>query len=160
MSKKLPTFSFEWVEDTSQFNKVFIKNYDEKSEVGYILEVDVRYPKELWELHVDLPFLPETKKLQRKVEKLIINVQDKGEYIFHIKSLKQAGNYVLILKKLKRRKLNQHDWLKPSIKMNNKLKTEAENDFEKGFFKLMNNAVFGKTMENMRKHRDIKLATT
>ena len=62
MSQKLKTFDFEWVKDNSQFNKVFIKNYNEKSEVGYILEVDVKYPEKIYELHGDLPFLPERKK--------------------------------------------------------------------------------------------------
>ena len=63
MSKKLPTYNFEWDEDTSQFNKVFIKSYYEKSEVGYILEVLVQYTQKLYELYGDLPILPERKKL-------------------------------------------------------------------------------------------------
>ena len=70
MSKKLPAFNFELVKDTSQFNKVFIKNYDEKSEVGHILEVDVKYPNELYKLHGNLPFLPERKLLP---ESLFLN---------------------------------------------------------------------------------------
>ena len=88
-------------------------------------------------------------------------MQDKENYVVHIRALKQALNHGLILKKVhKVIQFNQEEWLRPYIDINTKLRTEAKNDFEKDFFKLMNNAVFRKTMENVRKHRDIKLVTT
>ena len=157
MSQKLPVNSFMWYNDHLwDFNEDFIKNYNENSDEGYFLEVDIEYPKQLWNSHKDLPFLPERRKLE-KVEKLVCSIEDKEKYVIHIRALKQALNNGLKLKKVHRViKFQQKAWLKLYIDINTKLRTEAKNEFEKDFFKLMNNAMFGKTMENVRKHRDIK----
>ena len=96
-----------------------------------------------------------------KVKKLVANLHDKTEYVAHIRNLKQTLNYGLVLKKVHRIiKFNQKAWLKPYIDMNTDLRKKTKNDFEKDFFKLMNNTVFGKITENVKKHRDIKLVTT
>ena len=111
-------------------------------------------------MHSDLPFLPERMEID-KCKKLVCNLYDKKKYVVHIKSLKQALNHGLKLKNIHRIiEFNQEAWLKPYINMNTELRKLARNDFEKGLFRLMNNSVFGKTMENIRKHRDIKLVTT
>ena len=160
MPQKLPVNGFKLVEDTSRINEEFIKNYNENNNKGYILEVDVKYPKKLHDLHSDLPFLPKRMKID-KCKKLVCNLQNKKKYIMHIKSLKQALDHGLKLKKVHRIiEFNQKAWLKPYIDMNSELRKLAKDDFENDLFKLMNNAVFGKTMENIRKHRDIKLVTT
>ena len=161
MSQKLAINGFEWVKNSSNFNKDFIKEYDENSNTGYFFEVDVEYPKTLFNSHnIELPFLPERKKVG-KVEKLICSIEDKEKYVIHIRALKQALNHGLKLKKVHRViQFIQKEWLKPYIDMNTKLRKEAKNDFEKDFFKLMNNSVFGKTSENVRNHRDIKLVTS
>ena len=95
MLQKLPVNNFEWIKDTSQFNEDFIKNYNEESDEGYFLEVDVQYLEKLHELHNDLPFLPERMKIE-KVEKLVANLHDKTEYVIHIRNLKQALNHGLV----------------------------------------------------------------
>ena len=96
-----------------------------------------------------------------KCKKIVCNLYDKKGYAVHIWALKQALNHGLILKKVHRViQFNQKAWLKPHTEMNTNSRTEAKNDFQKDFFKLMNNFVFGKTMEDVRKHRDIKLVIT
>ena len=162
MSKKLPVNGFRWLDsnEINEINEEFIKNYNENHNKGYILEVDVKYPKRLHELHSDLPFLSERMKID-KCNKLVCNLSNKKKYLIHINSLKQALNHGLKLKKIHRViEFNQKECLKPYIDMNTELRKAAKNDFEKDLFKLINNSVFGKTMENIRKRRDIKLVTT
>ena len=118
--------------------------------------------KKLHELHNDLPFLPEKMKIE-KVENLVTNLHDKTEYVLHILhiiNLKQALSHGLTLKKVHRViKFNQNAWLKPYKDMNSKLRQKAKKNFEKDFFRLFG-VVSGKTMENVRKHRNIKLVKT
>ena len=168
MSKKLPTNGFKWIDNNETarpsakhvINEDFIKNYNENNDKSYTLEVDVKYPKRLHELHSDLPFLSERMEVN-KCKKLDCNLFNKKKYVVHINALKQALNHGLKLKKIHRViEFNQEAWLKPYIDMNTELRKVAKNDFEKDLFKLMNNSVFGKMMENIRKHRDIKLVTT
>ena len=154
MSQTLTINDFKWVEKSklSRFNEKFITNYNESSDIGYFLKVDADYPKELFNLHNALPFLPKWKKAN-KCERLICSIEDKEKHVVHIRALKQVLNHGLILKKVHRvLKFNQRAWLKPYIDMNNKKRKETKNIFEKDLFKLMNNSVFGKIMENLRKH--------
>ena len=107
-----------------------------------------------------MPFLPEKMKID-KPQKLVCNLRDKKKHVVHISILKLALNHGLKLKKVHRViEFNQEAWLKKYIDMNTELRKKASNNFEKDFFKLMHNAVFGKTMENVRKYRDIKFVKT
>ena len=109
----LPVNGFKWLEDTTKINEEFIKNYDENNDKGYILEVDFKYPKKLHGIHSDLPFLPKRMKID-KFKKLVCNLLNKNKYVIHIKSLKQALNNGLKLKKIHRIiEFNQEAWLKP-----------------------------------------------
>ena len=111
-------------------------------------------------LHSDLPFLPE-RMVVNNTKKLICNLQNKKDYVVHINVLKQALDHGLKLIKVHQViELDHEAWLKEYINFNTELRKNASNDFEKDVFKLMNNAVFGKTIENVRKHRDIKLVRT
>ena len=98
MSKKLPVNGFKWLDNDQtaehKINEEFIKNYNENDKKGYILEVDVKYPKTFHDLHSDLPFLPERMEIN-KCKKLVCNLYDKKEYVVHINSLKQALNHGL-----------------------------------------------------------------
>ena len=136
MSQKLPVNNFKWVEDTSKINEEFIKNYYENSKKGYILEVDVKYPKKLHDSHSDLPFLPRRMKID-KCKKLVCNLHNKTRYVVHIKSLKQALNNGLKLKNIQRIvEFNQKAWLKSYIDMNTELRKLAKDDFEKRSLKI------------------------
>ena len=99
MSQRLPINGFDWIEQLSEFDERYIKNYDENNDKRYILEVDVEYPKNLFNLHSDLPFLPERKKIE-KCKKLVCNIHNKENYVIHIRTLKEALSHGLILKKV------------------------------------------------------------
>ena len=160
MSKKLPIKGFKWLNDIERIDEEFVKEYNEISDKGYVIEADVDYPQELHDLHSDMPFLPE-RMVINKTKKLVCNLHNKKNYVAHINVLKQALSHGLKLRKVHRViEFEREAWLKKYIDFNTDLRTKATNEFERDFFKLMNNAVFGKTMENVRKHRDKKLVRT
>ena len=154
----MPTGKFRWVEFRKDWSpKTIVEELVMKKDCGYLLEVDVAYPRELHDYHNDLPFMC-TKMKINGVEKLVPNLYYKKNYIIHIKALKQAINHGLVLEKIHRViEFQQSAWMREYIDFNTRLRTAAKNDFEKDFYKLMNNSMFGKTMENICKHRNIKL---
>ena len=158
MSKKLPTHGFKWMtckEMETLFEQQELRTWNK---TPCFLEVDLQYPEKLHDLHNDYPFCPEGVKCKNNVEKLIPNLRDKKKYVLHYKNLIQCIRYGMKLTRIHRGiKFVESDCLKPYIDMNTKLRTKAKNNFEKDFFKLMNNSVFGKTMENIRNRVDIKL---
>ena len=161
MSEKLPTHGFKWLssgEMEKLFNNRVVQVWNKNP---CILEVDLEYPKNLHDLHNDYPFCPERVECKNGVEKLIPNLRDKTKYIIHYKNLIQCLKAGIKLKKIHRGiKFIESEWMKPYIEMNTNLRTEARNNFEKDFFKLMNNSVFGKTMENIRNRVNVKLVNT
>jgi len=142
MSQPLPVGNFKWMKESELKNWQEISSHEGR---GCILEVDLEYPKELHNLHNDYPLVPE-RIVVNKVEKLIPNLWDKNKYVLHHQNLKQYLEMGMNLT------MNL-------IKINTKLRTEASSEFEKDFFKLMNNSVVGKTMENIRNRVDIRLRT-
>ena len=172
MSQKLPTGKFKWVEN------IDINTIDLDGDKGYVFQVDLEYPKELHDKHNCYPLAPERLaikdewlsgyqhellgKLDMKnshIPKLTPNLFDKSHYIVHAKNLKFYLDQGLILTKVHRAlSFDQSPWLEKYINKNTVERTKAKNDFEKDFYKLMNNSVFGKTMENIRNRTDIKFA--
>ena len=147
MSKKLPTRGFKWMNDREL-------NLWEK--IPCILEVSLEYPEKLHDLHNDYPLAPERINCD-KVEKLIPNLQNKEKYVIHYENLKQYLDLGIKLTPIYRGiKFEESEWLKTYIDLNTNLRAKAKNNFEKDFFKLMNNSVFGKTMENIRNRVNIK----
>ncbi|XP_076301197.1 uncharacterized protein LOC143219181 [Lasioglossum baleicum] len=157
MSQPLPYRDFRWVEDIENFN---VESVPIDSPVGYILEVDLEYPSEIHDAHADLPFCPshDTAADSSRQRKLMATLRDKERYVLHYRYLQQSLKHNLKLKKIYRiLEFQQSRWLHGYIDLNTKLRAEATNDFSKNLFKLMNNAVFGKTMENVRNHVNVKL---
>ncbi|EFA13456.1 hypothetical protein TcasGA2_TC010687 [Tribolium castaneum] len=151
---------FTWLTQ-DEINSLSIMDLTDTTPEGYVLEVDISYPHHLHNSHNDMPFLPENLiPPNGKCAKLIPNLCAKTNYIIHYRNLKQALQNGLELTKIHRvLKFNQSSWLKPYIDLNTKLRNQTKNKFEKDLFKLMNNSVYGKTMENVDNRVDIKLAT-
>ena len=161
MSQKLPVHSFKKMSNEELeniFNNQIVQVWEK---TPCILEVDLEYPEELHDLHNDYPLCPERVECDRGVKKLIPNLRDKNNYVIHYKKLMHCLRLGMKLKKIHRGiKFIESAFLKPYIDKNTKLRTQAKNNFEKDFFKLMNNSVFGKTMENIRNRVNVKLVDT
>ena len=178
MSQYLPTGKFKWLTQ-KQIDETNLAKFNENSDKGLILEVDLEYPKELHELHNDYPLAPEKVKVSKDmlsdyckkiadkynistclVYKLIPNLNNKEKYVLHYRNLQLYLDLGLKITKVHRGLVfNQSPWLKQYIDFNAEKRKNSENAFEKDFFKLMNNSIYGKTMENLRKRVDVKLIT-
>ena len=178
MSQYLPTGKFKWLTQ-KQIDETNLAKYDERSKKGLILEVDLEYSKELHDLHNDYPLACEKVKVSKDmlsdyckkiadkynisnglVHKLIPTLNNKEKYVLHYRNLQLYLDLGLKITKVHRAlEFNQSNWLKQYIDFNTEKPKNTENAFEKDFFKLMNNSVYGKTMENVRKRVDVKLIT-
>ena len=162
MSQNLPTHGFKWMKDITleKVDKILVKtNHSMKNngKKGYIFEVDLEYPEKLWETHNDYPLAPETIKVNG-VEKLICHFKPRKNYIIHYRTLRQCLELGMKITAVHRGiSFYQSPWMEPYIRKNTELRKTAANSFEKDFFKLMNNSVFGKTIENIRKRQNIHL---
>ena len=159
MSEKLPTHGFKWLTG-GEMEKIY-ENRHNLNKMPCILEVDLEYPENLHNRHNDYPLCPEKVKCKNGVEKLIPNLRDKKKYVIHYKNLIQCLDMGLKIKHIHRGiKFVESEWMKPYIDKNTNLRAKAKNNFEKDFYKLMNNSVFGKTMENIRNRVNVKLVNT
>ena len=178
MSQYLPTGGFRWMTE-KQIQKVNMAACAEDRKKGMILEVDLEYPKELHELHNDYPLAaekikvtkemlsPHCKNIQEQfgisigqVAKLIPTLSSKKNYVLHYRNLQLYLSLGLKLKKVHRvLEFDQSPWLAQYINFNTQKRMNAKNAFEKDFFKLMNNSVYGKTCGNLRKRVDVRLVT-
>ncbi|KAK3757134.1 hypothetical protein RRG08_049801 [Elysia crispata] len=173
MSQPLPTGGFRWVEDCDGLVGT-IKDQPADWPEGFILEVDLEYPQELHDEHNAYPIAPERIVVQKEwmseyqhgllgvasaeVEKLVPNLRNKSHYVLHYRNLQLFLGLGIKLKKIHRAlRFKQSPWMEPYIRMNTELRKQATSAFEKDIYKLMNNSVFGKTMENLRKRVDVKL---
>lgn len=160
MREKLPTGKFVWLTE-NEVQKFDVNGIDQESEIGYVLEVDLKYPEYLHDAHNDLPFCAENRiPPHAKTKKLLPNLYNKSKYIIHYLNLKQCLTHGLEIIKIHRiLKYQQSYWLRKYIDFNTHMRNSAKNEFEKDYYKLKNNSVFGKTMENVDNRVDIKLLT-
>lgn len=178
MSQHLPTGGFKWLSQKN-IDRLNLATYEKDSEKGLILEVDLEYPKELHDLHNSYPLAPEQIKVNKDmlsnyckqiaekfhlsmglVTKLIPTLNNREKYVLHYRNLQLYIDLGLKVSKIHRAlEFDQSPWLKKYIDFNTEKRKYAKNALEKDFFKLLNNAVFGKTMENLRKRVDVKLVT-
>jgi hypothetical protein len=177
MVEPLPESGFAWLPEDEASSFDFATVPDDAS-TGYILEVDLDYPDHIHNLHSDYPLAPEsavidptdlspyTQSLAEKLgisstggcRKLVATLKPKRRYAVHYRNLKLYVQLGMVVTKIHRViSFKQSRWLKTYIDFNTEMRRLASNAFEKDFFKLMNNAVFGKTMENVRKHMNLKL---
>ncbi|KAF0768426.1 adhesive plaque matrix protein, partial [Aphis craccivora] len=158
MSQYMPHSGFKWVEPKLEG----LNDLNDTSPIGRTYEVGITYPKELHDQHNDLSFLPQNSiPAGSKVKKLIATLQSKKNYITHYQNLQQAMANGLIVEKVHRVvQFNQSPWLAPYIALNTEMRKKAANDFEKDFLKLLNNAVFRKTMESMWKRIKMELVSS
>ena len=158
MEQYLPTGGFRWLNqhELEQFN---VTNISDENQKGYILEVDLEYPEYLHDDHNDLPFCPVHEAPSGgKQRKLLTTLTNKEKYVVHYRYLKHAVKNGLKITKLhKVLEFDQSNWLQIYIRKNTNLRANAKNEFKKNFYKLMNNSVYSKTMENVRKRIDVKL---
>ena len=174
MSEYLPFGGFKWLKNVDEFGVISIS---EKSLTEYFLKVDLKYLDELHELYNDYPLAPKKravcsdmlpnycKKIADKyeikvgnVKKLIPNLGNKTKYVLHYKNLQLYLSLGMKLTKIHRvLKFKQSDWMKKYIDFNTEKRMNAANDFEKYFFKLMINSIYGKTMEKLRKRINVRL---
>ena len=162
MSQNLPTHGFKWMKNITmeKVDEIMEKansSMNNLGKKGYIFEVDLEYPDNLWDKHNDYPLAPERLKVNG-VEKLISHFKPRKNYVVHYRTLRQCLELGMRLTKVHRGiSFYQSSWMEPYIRKNTELRKCASNNFEKDFFKLMNNSVFGKTIENIRKRQNIKL---
>ena len=175
MRQYLPISNFKWVKNIDKI-KQKLMNIKNNSSTGYVLEVDLEYPQELHDIHNDYPLAPEKINIPKEwlsdyclkianvhnittgtVKKLVPNLMNRNNYVIHYRNLQQYLDLRMKLKKIQRiLKFKQNDWMKPYIDFNTQKRKDTTNNTDKNQFKLLDNAVYGKTMENTRKKKSCK----
>src|SRR5436190_4886506 len=158
MSQPMPYGDFQWVnpDDIGDVSQI-----PADGDIGYILECDMEYPEVVHDLHHDFPLLGKSETPPNsKHPKLLLTVDHKDKYIAHYRVIQQAIQLGLKLTKVHRvLQFSQSCWLKPYVELNTAKRSSATNKFEIDFYKLMNNSVFGKTLQNPRNHKNVRLCT-